>query len=70
MKATGDLTLHGITRPISFPVTFSNIGSRHTVDGTASIDHREWGLKIIRKFGVLKVDPTVKVTVHLEATTS
>jgi len=70
MTATGDLTLHGVTRPISFPVSIGDVGSRHTIDGTASIDHREWGLKIIRKLGVLKVDPTVKVTVHLEATAS
>jgi len=68
LQATGDFTLHGVTRPISFPVSVGGTGPRHTIDGTATLDHREWGLKVIHKFALLKVDPVVKVIFHLEAT--
>jgi polyisoprenoid-binding protein YceI len=69
-EASGDFTFHGVTRPISFPVRFGQAGAHRTVDGAATLDYREWNLKIFRKFGLLKVDPFVKVTFHFEAPAS
>jgi polyisoprenoid-binding protein YceI len=66
-EAGGDFTFHGITRPISFPVRFGQAGPHRTVDGAATLDYREWNLKVFRKFGLFKVDPLVKVTFHFEA---
>jgi len=65
--AQGHLRLHGVERPLSFPVTIVAEGHHYTVDGEASVDSRDFGLPIIRKFAVLKVDPVVKVKFHLQA---
>jgi polyisoprenoid-binding protein YceI len=65
-EASGDFTLHGVTRSINFPVSLGTSGQRQTIDGTVTIDHREWDLKIIRKLGLLKVDPVIKATFHFE----
>ncbi len=66
-EATGDFTLHGVTRSIHFPVMLGRAGNRATIDGSTTIDHREWDLKIIRKMGLLKVDPIIKITFHFES---
>jgi polyisoprenoid-binding protein YceI len=67
-NAVGQLTFHGVTKVVSFPVALS-VTNEHTysVDGDTDIDVREYGLPIIRKFGMLKVQPVVKVRFHLQA---
>lgn len=64
--AHGQLTFHGVTRNVSFPVTISRVGNLHIIDGDAVVDTREYGLPIIRMLGVLKVDPLVHVRFHLQ----
>lgn len=61
----GRLTLHGVTHDLSFPVTVAREGAALTVEGEASVDTRWFGLPIIRKFAVLKVDPVVVVRFQL-----
>jgi polyisoprenoid-binding protein YceI len=65
-NATGQLTLHGITRELRFPVTIARQGENYLIDGDAPIDTRNHGLPVIRMFGVLKVDPVVHVRFHLQ----
>jgi polyisoprenoid-binding protein YceI len=60
-QVTGKLTFHGHTERIEFPVEVKREGGTYTVKGEVTIDHRTWGLKVIRKFLALKVDPAVKV---------
>lgn len=60
-RADGDLLLHGVTKPISVPVTIERAGDRLTIRGDAVVDHRDFGLKVIRKFAMLTVRPEVKV---------
>ena len=67
-QAHGTLLLHGTTHEITFPITVKTEGGRTTIDGTAELDHRQWSLPVIRKFGLLKVDPVVTVHFHLEGT--
>ncbi|OHE86481.1 MAG: hypothetical protein A3G75_00145 [Verrucomicrobia bacterium RIFCSPLOWO2_12_FULL_64_8] len=62
----GNLTFHGVTKPLSFPVTVLNDKNVYAVDGEAVVDHREFGLPVFRKFGLLKVNPLVKVRFHLQ----
>lgn len=64
--ARGQLTLHGITREIAFPVEIAGDHTRLAIDGEARIDTRDFGLKVIRKFAVLKVQPIVLVRFHLQ----
>ena len=65
--ATGNFTFHGVTRQLSFPVQFSQPDTGRNIDGAVTVDYREWNLKVFHKFGILKVDPLVKITFHLEA---
>lgn len=65
--AYGQFTFHGVTRPLSFPVTITQSGRKYEFDGEAFIDTRDFGLPIIRMLAVIKVDPKVKISFHLEA---
>jgi polyisoprenoid-binding protein YceI len=64
--AHGRLSLHGVSRDISFPVSITAGGGLWAVDGEATVDTRDFGLPVIRKFVVLKVDPVVRVRFHLQ----
>lgn len=65
-RASGKLTLHGVTRELSFPVSVAHDGNTYAIDGDAPIDTREFGLPIIRLMGLLKVDPLVHVRFHFQ----
>lgn len=64
--ATGDFTLHGQTRRISFPTKIDRTNGNYTIDAEAKLDTRDFGLPVIRKFAVLKVTPELRVRLHLE----
>lgn len=64
--ATGTLTFHGVTRELSFPITITTDRRLFAIDGEAVVDTRTFDLPVIRKFGLLKVDPLVKVRFHLQ----
>lgn len=63
--ATGRLTLKGRAELIEFPVTIAQLDGEWTISGTATLRYTDWGLKVIRKLGLLKVDPEVKVRFKL-----
>ena len=67
-SAKGQMTLHGQTREVSFPVTIAQSGAGFTIDGDATLDTRQYGLPVIKKFALLKVDPLVVVHFHLVGT--
>jgi polyisoprenoid-binding protein YceI len=64
--AHGKITFHEVTREITFPISVTTDRTLYAIDGEASLDTREFGLPLIRKFMVLKVDPIVKVRFHLQ----
>jgi len=64
--AHGQLLFHGVTQELSFPVSITTDKVLYSVDGEAALDTRTFGLPIIRKFGLLKVDPLVTVRFHLQ----
>ena len=66
MTAVGTLTLHDVAREISFPVSVAHDGELYAIDGEATLDTRDFGLPVIKKFLLLKVDPAVKVRFHLQ----
>ncbi len=68
MTATGTLTLHGQAKEISFPASVTHEGGLYAIDGEATLDTQDFGLPIIRKFLLLKVDPSVRVNFHLQGT--
>ncbi len=65
-KARGRLTFHGVTHELAFPVAITTDHALYAIDGEAALDTREFGLPVIRMFGLLKVDPLVKVSFHLQ----
>ena len=65
-NARGTLTLHGVTTEISFPVSVTTDQQLYAIDGEAPLDTRNFGLPVIRKFGLLKVEPLIKVRFHLQ----
>lgn len=69
-RATGRLTLHGVTCELNFPVSLTKQDSVYAIDGDAAVDVREFGLPVIKMFGLLKVDPVVHVKFHLQGRVS
>lgn len=67
-NAEGQLTIHGVTRSVRFPLAIARQGTRYVIDGDVPVDTREFSLPIIRLMGLLKVDPIVHVRAHLQAT--
>lgn len=59
LNITGDLTLHGVTKPISVPVTINEAEAVKTLTATFSIDRTEFGMN----FAEDKVDKLVSLTV-------
>ncbi len=65
--AQGSLTIHGVTKNISFPVEISHEEENWTIDGTAHLDYRDFDLKKIRMAIMLTVVPEFDVLIHIEA---
>ncbi len=63
--ATGRFTMHGNAQLIEFPVNITQSDGAFTITGSATLRYTDWGLKVIRMFGLLKVDPEVKVRFKL-----
>ncbi len=68
--ASGSLSLNGETRDIAFPVKIARDAAGWSLSGETRIDHRDWGLPKIRKFGFLTVDPVVAIRFSLTASTA
>ena len=60
-QANGNLTFHGGTNLVEFPVNVSKVAESYIITGEAMIDYRNWKLKVFRTLGVLKVDPFVTI---------
>ena len=66
LVAHGTLTLHDMAPESRFPASVAHEGEVFSIDGDALLDTREFGLPIIKKFMLLKVDPEVHVRFHLQ----
>jgi polyisoprenoid-binding protein YceI len=65
--AQGSLTIHGVTKNISFPIEISHEKENWIIDGTAHLDYRDFGLKKIRMALMITVNPELDVLIHIEA---
>jgi polyisoprenoid-binding protein YceI len=61
----GSLTIHGVSKAISFPYTVKKEGDWVTIDGTALLDYQNFELPIIRTMAVMTVDPKLTVRFHV-----
>lgn len=62
---SGTLTIHGVSKEVSFPYTASKDGDWVTISGTVSMDYRNFSLPIIRSMAVMTVDPQLVVRFHV-----
>jgi polyisoprenoid-binding protein YceI len=67
-RVNGRLTFHGKTDSLEFPVNVTKAGNVFTITGEAMVDYRHFDLKVIRKAGLIKVDPNVKVRFQFTGT--
>jgi len=63
--ARGTVQLHGQKRDVTFPVTVTVSQGQTTIDGTVTLDTRDFGLPIVR-FLMLTVEPVVHVHFHIQ----
>jgi polyisoprenoid-binding protein YceI len=63
--AQGNLKIHGISKTIAFPYSARKEGKWVTIDGTAALDYRDFGLPLIRSMAVMTVNPKLSVRFHL-----
>jgi polyisoprenoid-binding protein YceI len=63
LKIAGDLTLHGVTRPITIPTTVTQNGNEIRATGEFSIDRSDFKVKATSAFhGLVRVQDKVKFT--------
>lgn len=61
VKINGNLTLHGVTRPVTIPATITLNGSTLRAVGTFSIDRGDYKVKATSAFhGMVRVDDDIK----------
>ena len=57
--ATGNFTMHGITKPIKIAFTLEQTGDNIIIEGHTEMNHENWGLERIRLL-FFSVDPLLK----------
>jgi len=62
----GQLKIHGESKKVAFAYTAKQDSGRLKLDGEVWIDHQDFKLGLIRKMGVMKVDPKLRIHFHLE----
>lgn len=63
--ATGDITIKGINKTISFPYSVKREGNWVTINGTATLNYEDFKLPIIRAVAVMTVNPKLTVRFHV-----
>lgn len=61
----GTLTIHGVSKTVSFPYTATQAGGWVTINGKVAMDYKDFGLPIIRSMAVMTVDPKLSVRFHI-----
>lgn len=64
-QAMGTLTIHGISKEITFPYTAKKDGDWVTISGQVTMDYQNFSLPIIRAMAVMTVDPQLVVRFHV-----
>jgi polyisoprenoid-binding protein YceI len=68
VKVSGDLSLHGVTRPVTMPVQLSVLGDEFRAEGEASISQTNFGIQPVRVAGgALKLKDELKLVFNMVA---
>lgn len=64
-QGMGTLTIHGVSKSVSFPYTATKDGDWVTIDGKVAMDYQNFSLPIIRSMALMTVDPKLVVRFHV-----
>jgi polyisoprenoid-binding protein YceI len=64
-QGSGMLTIHGVSKEVSFPYTVKKDGDWVTISGQVTMDYQNFSLPIIRSMAVMTVDPQLVVRFHV-----
>jgi polyisoprenoid-binding protein YceI len=67
LELAGEMTIHGVTRPLTLPVHVEVAGETLTATGKALLRHDQFGLQPISVAGVVKVKNEIGVTYRIVA---
>ena len=65
LRVRGKLRFHGVERAVSFLFSVSLAKKIFTIDGDTTLDTRDYGLPVFRKYYVVTANPIVRVQFHL-----
>ena len=70
LALTGDMTIHGVTKTVTFTVTATRAGSRLTATATADPSWKfgDFGMAVPRTISVLSVEDDIRLEIALVAT--
>lgn len=71
-EVTGDLTMKGITKPITFPMTVKTEGNKATATAAIAVDRTQWDIrygsgKFFQSLGDKMIDDTFKIDLKIVA---
>jgi polyisoprenoid-binding protein YceI len=67
LDVSGQITLHGVTRPLSLPVRVELAGDTLTASGKAVLRHDDFGMKPVSVAGVVKVKNEIGIDYRILA---
>ncbi|MDQ8202248.1 YceI family protein [Pelagicoccus sp. SDUM812003] len=63
-RLLGELTMHGVTRPVEVPFKIERQGEQVTISGTSTVNHEPFDLEVITML-FFKVNPELNLTFTL-----
>ena len=67
LTLSGELELHGVTRPFAIPASVAIDGERADIDAQFVIDYTEWGVPNVGNF-VMRIEDVVSIRVQARGT--
>jgi polyisoprenoid-binding protein YceI len=64
-NAQGTLTIHGVSKTVSFPYSTKKSGDSVTLTGKVAFDYQTFSLPLVRAMLVMTVDPQLVVNFHI-----
>lgn len=67
VEVRGDLTLHGVTRPVVLPLRVERAGDALVANGATTLKQRDYGIEPVSVAGVVKVKDELRLDFQITA---